>query len=378
MRVASILAVSFLVLVSWAAHAEPVVEHVDVFTSGADGYHSYRIPAIEAAADGSLVALCEARKHNLADPGFGKQDIDLAVKRSTDGGRTWSKMEIIEDPGEHWSAANPATLVDRQSGRFWILYLRSKPERSTRTSRPGTDDMQTLARHSDDHGVTWSEPIDLSDVARDMKDPQWRASVVGPGGMIQDRNGRFIAPFCKVMPPAVFTIYSDDHGATWKRGEMVPGDGVGNEDQLVELADGRILLDIRQLRGPRRWQAVSRDGGHSWTATRPGETVSPVACAIERYTLQSAGDDRNRIVWTGPKGPDRRNLVVRVSYDEGETFSVERQLSDGMAAYSDLTILKDKSVGVLWERGVEQGYQFITFTRFNLDFLEADPSTQAE
>ncbi|NQT14933.1 MAG: exo-alpha-sialidase, partial [Planctomycetes bacterium] len=276
---------------------------------------------------------------------------------------------IVEDPGELWSAANPATVVDRTNGRLWVLYLRSKPERSTRTSRAGTDDMQTLARHSDDHGVTWSEPIDLTGVARDMDDPEWRASVVGPGGMIQDRNGRLIAPVCKVAPSCVFTIYSDDHGATWQRGEMVPGDDVGNEDQLVELVDERILLDIRQIRGPHRLQATSSDGGHSWTAARPGETVTPVACAIERHTLQSAGDDRNRIVWTGPKGPGRTNLIVRVSFDEGHTFTTERQLSDGQAAYSDLTVLEDKTVGVLWERGVERGYQFITFTRFNLDFL---------
>jgi len=368
------LAVSFLFVAPWLAWAEPEVVHVDVFTSGADGYHSYRIPAIETAADGSLVAFAEARKHNLADPGFGKQDIDLVVKRSSDRGKTWSKMEIVEDPGELWSAANPATVVDRTNGRLWVLYLRSKPERSTRTSRPGTDDMQTLARHSDDNGVTWSEPIDLTEVARDMDDPQWRASVVGPGGMIQDRNGRLIAPLCKVAPAAVFTIYSDDHGATWQRGKMVPGDDVGNEDQLVELADGRILIDVRQIREPHRQQAMSRDGGHSWSRPRPGETVSPVACAIERYTLRSAGDDRNRIVWTGPKGPGRTNLVVRTSQDEGETFGAERQLSTEQAAYSDLTILQDKTVGVLWERGVEQGYQFITFTRFNLEFLESGPS----
>jgi sialidase-1 len=375
MRVACILAVSFLFLAPWTARAEPEVVHVDVFTSGADGYHSYRIPAIETAADGSLVAFAEARKHNLADPGFGKQDIDLVVKRSSDGGKTWSKMQMVEDPGELWSAANPATVVDRTNGRLWVLYLRSKPERSTRTARAGTDDMQTLARHSDDHGVTWSEPIDLTEVARDMDDPQWRASVVGPGGMIQDRNGRLIAPVCKVAPAAVFTIYSDDHGATWQRGEMVPGDDVGNEDQLVELADGRILIDVRQIRGPHRQLATSRDGGHSWTRPRPGETVGPVACAIERYTLASAGDDRNRIVWTGPKGPGRTNLVVRTSCDEGETFGAERQLSTEQAAYSDLTILQDNSVGVLWERGVERGYQFITFTRFNLEFLETERST---
>jgi hypothetical protein len=61
-----------------------------------------------------------------------------------------------------------------------------------------------------------------------------------------------------------------------------------------------------------------------------------------------------------------------MSYDEGQTFVAERPVATGPAAYSDLTVLKDKTVGVLWERGVERGYQFITFSRFGLDFLEPE------
>jgi sialidase-1 len=370
MRRHSVFAMLSVLVLAGLARAEPEITHVDVFVSGTDGYHSYRIPAIEAAADGSLVAFCEARKHSLADPGFGKQDIDLVAKRSTDGGRSWSAMQVIEDPGELWSAANPATVVDRQSGRLWLFYIRSKPERSTRTARPGTGDMQQLARWSDDHGASWSEPIDLTEVARDMADPNWRASVIGPGGPVQLRTGRLIAPVWKVAPSAVFAVYSDDRGETWHRGEMVPGEELGNESELVELADGRVLVDIRQRSGPHRHRAVSADGGETWSEPRPGEAVSPVACAIERWTLESAGDDRNRIVWTGPKGPNRTNLVARISYDEGQTFPVERQISTRHAAYSDLTILPDKTVGVLWERGVERGYQFISFTRLTRQFLE--------
>ena len=354
-----------------AAPAEGVIAHVDVFESGTDGYHTFRIPAIELAPDGSLVALAEARKHSQADPGFGKQDIDLVCKRSNDGGRTWSPMQLIEDPGELWSAANPATVVDRESKRIWLLYLRSKPGRSTRTSRPGTDDMQTLARFSDDNGASWSDPIDLTAVARDLRDKEsWQASVIGPGGAIQTSQGRLIAPAWKVTPYGAFSVYSDDHGRTWHRGELVPGENLGNENQLVELADGRILADIRQTSGPHRWLATSRDGGRTWSKPRPGANVTPVACAIQRYTLESAGDDRNRILWTGPKGPGRTNLVVRVSYDEGQTFTSERPIFAGHAAYSDIAILKDKTVGVLWERGVQRGYQFITFTRFSLESIE--------
>jgi len=365
--VAAFLAVS---LVAAAARAQSTPVQVDVFVSGTQGYHTFRIPAIETAPDGSLLAFAEARKYNADDPGYGKQDIDLVYRRSTDGGKTWSPMKVIEDPGELWSAANPATVVDRQTKRVWMLYLRCKPERSTETARPGTDDNQVLARTSDDNGQTWSEPIDLTKVSRDMADPKWRTSVVGPGGMIQDRKGRLIAPLWKFEPFGNFAIYSEDHGKTWQRGRMVPGRG--DENQLVELADGQILMDIRQNSGPHRWMSASGDGGKTWSSQRPAGAVTPVCCAIERLTAKAAGDARDRILWTGPKGPDRKTLVARVSYDEGKTFTNERLISPQFAAYSDLTILKDKSVGVFWERGVEQGYQFLTFTRFNLAFLEPD------
>ncbi len=150
----------------------------------------------------------------------------------------------------------------------------------------------------------------------------------------------------------------------------MPGEQGADEDQLVELANGQILLDIRQHGGPNRWMATSSDGGRTWSAPRPGQPVTPVCCAIKRYTLKSAGDDRDRILWTGPKGPGRNKLIVRTSYDEGRTFINERLISDEPAAYSDLTILKDRSVGVLWERG---NYRFITFTRLDREFLEPAP-----
>lgn len=355
------------------AAAEQALCHVDVFHSGTEGYHTFRIPAIEASADGTLLAFAEARKYNAADPGMENNHIDLVMKRSTDGGATWSALRVIEDPGERWSAANPATVLDRTTGRLWLLYLRGKPGCNTYSARAGTDDVQTLARWTADGGKTWSEPIDLTAVARDMNDPQWKVSVVGPGGGIQDRHGRLIFPVWKNAPMQVFVIYSEDHGATWHRGAFVPTKEPGDENQLVELSDGRLLMDFRQGRGPHRWLAESADHGKTWSAPRPGIAVTPVCCAIERYWSRLAGDPADVILWTGPKGPGRMNLVARLSYDEGRTFADERPIATGHAAYSDLTRLPGKAVGVLWERGVQRGYQFITFTRLEPSFLAPKP-----
>ncbi len=125
-------------------------------------------------------------------------------------------------------------------------------------------------------------------------------------------------------------------------------------------------MDARQGNGDHRWFVSSMDGGDTWSAPRPGEKVTPVATAIERY-------DADHILWCGPSGPGRNRLVMRVSRDEGQTFRDERVLYGGLAAYSDIAILADRTVGVLWERGVSQGYEFITFIRMDRAFLNLEP-----
>lgn len=351
-----------------AAPVSPAESQTDVFVAGRDGYAGYRIPAIVCAPDGTLLAFAEARKNNLSDPGGKGNDIDLVLKRSADGGRTWSAMTVLEDPGEMWSAANPAAVVDRQTGWVWLHYVRCRPGAGSTKARPGTDDVRNLVRHSEDNGKTWSEPTDITAVARDLKDPDWRSSYVGPGGVIQDRAGRLVAPVWKVDQPwGVFALYSEDHGKTWRRGGEVPGCG-GDENQVAELADGALLMDIRQKKEPHRWLSESRDGGRTWGAPRPGVSVTPCCCSLLRWSYPAEQGPRSILLWSGPLGPGRNKLGLRVSKDEGKTFSEGRLISNGPAAYSALVVLKDQSVGVLWESG---NYKALTFTRLNRQWLEA-------
>jgi sialidase-1 len=345
--------------------------HVDVFTSGQDGFCAYRIPALAVARDGTILAFAEARKNHRGDPGTEGNELHQVVKRSRDQGKTWSAMTVIEAPGTLWSAGNPAAVCDRETGRIWLHYIRCRPACGSGQARPGTDDIVNLVRYSDDEGATWSAPEDITAVCRDMASPTWRCTVVGPGGGIQDRQGRLVfACWKQDEPRGVFAVFSEDHGKTWQRGACVPDapDGV-NEDQVVELADGRLLLDCRQALGTHRWLAISEDGGRTWSKSYPGPTVSPVCCAIERFTLKGAGDDADRIIWTGPRGPGRTDLVVRVSEDEGISFPRERLIAAGSAAYSDMERLADKRIGVLWER---ENYGFITFTVLDRAYLACD------
>jgi sialidase-1 len=361
--------------------ADPFVTHTDVFRSGVEGYNTYRIPAIVTAADGSLIAFAEGRKENGSDPGGG--NINLVCKRSVDQGATWSALQVVDNPGEKWAASNPTPVLDRSNGRIWIAFNRWEPGKGTDNSRPGTSNNQSWLRWSDDQGRTWSAPREITRDARDFD--RWGAMFFGPGGAIQTRSGRLILPAamcpdaCSVQGAAGnvqgtvafmrdYTVYSDDHGATWHRGALLRA--LTDENQLVELSDGAIMVDARQGGGERRWRAVSSDGGEHWSRASYGQAVSPVATAIERFTSKAAGADRDRLLWTGIAGPERKTLVVRVSYDEGQTFVNEHVLYDGLTAYSDLTVLKDGTAGVLWERGISRQCQFITFTRFNREFLE--------
>jgi hypothetical protein len=134
-----------------------------------------------------------------------------------------------------------------------------------------------------------------------------------------------------------------------------------NENQMVELANGNIMMVARQVSGSHQWKAISTDGGQTWGDPMVGEYVVPVATGLERYTLESDGDDCNRIIWTGPAGYFNR-LDVRVSYDEGETFPEKERLYNGAAVYSDLTILNDGTVGVFFERSWDDGIVFMRFT----------------
>ncbi len=88
--------------------AKPLLEKVDVFEAGKDGYEIYRIPGIVVTRKGTVLAFCEARKSSRGDWGT----IDIMLRRSSDGGRTWSPRQKIADvTGPH--AKNPVAMAQK-------------------------------------------------------------------------------------------------------------------------------------------------------------------------------------------------------------------------------------------------------------------------
>jgi len=342
-----------------------VLSQTDIFVAG-DGYPIYRIPTITTTTSGAIIALAEGRTGS--DPGLGG-DVDLVYKRSTDGGLTWSSMQTLDDAPNSGTSSSSTLLTDQTTGRVWALYNRFEDGFGADTSLPGTSNNTAWARYSDDHGLTWSAGTNISS---QVKDPSWNSMNFGPAGSIQAQNGRLIVPAYNYLNGTrTFAIYSDDHGSTWQRGQLTGGPNSANESQVVELADGRIMMQARTTSpddGPHTL-SLSSDGAQTWT-TFPnlGEHSASVHTSLERFSLKSAGDDLNRILWTGPAGPGRNDLSVRVSYDEGESFGDDHILYQGSAGYSDLSILADGSVAALWEK---DNVTRVTFTRFKQNFFES-------
>ena len=353
--------------------ADDQLTNVDVFVSGTEGYHTFRIPSVARTADGTLHAFAEGRLTNSSDPGG--THIDLVYKRSTDGGKNWSALILLDrHPGadvgnlekDRTAAANAVALVDRTNDRLWLF--------DTRLVDRNMGSFQTWALYSDDGGVTWSRP-------QRIRVPRYELSGLSDiypnlGSGIQMRSGRLIVPATRrnVGKTQSFALYSDDNGAEWHAGEVV--EAAVNEAQIVELSDGRLLMSVRPNSGDDRLVAWSSDGGEHWTKPTSLFSSTRVAEAIERYTRAGENDtQRNRLLHTIPAGSSlgpRSNLEIRISYNEGVSFGISRTVYSGYAAYSDLVNIDSDQVGILWERGETTSYQFITFTLVNRTFLEPD------
>ena len=345
-------------------------EQTALYASGQDGYHTYRIPAAVVTAEGTVLAFCEGRKTSRSDTG----DIDILLRRSTDGGKTFSSQQIVWDDGPN-TCGNPCPVVDRATGHVHLLLTHNlgvDHERAIidRTSR-GTRTVWITT--STDDGLTWSEPADVTSAA---KRPDWTWYATGPGAGIQLDDGRLIVPCDHIEADTKHyyshVIYSDDHGKTWQIGGSAGPQT--NECEAVQLADKSLLLNMRNYNRAFRARAVatSTDRGLSWSeVTRDPVLVEPICQAsIRRYSRADGNGGVNRILFSNPGEPAaRKEMTVRLSYDECKTWATGKTLWPGPAAYSCLAVLPNGTALCLYERGVNGPYETITLARFNIDWL---------
>ena len=341
-------------------------EQVDVFTAGTDGYHTFRIPAVIVSKKGTLLAFCEGRKNNRSDTG----NIDLVLKRSFDGGKTWQPMQVVADFGPD-TIGNPCPVVDRNTGTIWLPLTKNLGHETQKQIEAGEskENRTVWIAKSTDDGATWAKPIEITEAVRD---PNWTWYATGPGCSIQLQSGRLVVPcdFRERGTKALgsHVIYSDDAGRNWKIGGVIKPNV--NECQIVERADGSLMMNMRSYHGKnRRAVAISKDRGLTFGEVKLDETLIEPVCQASflRYSLAKEG--KNRLLFSNPASTKREKMTVRLSYDEGETWPVSKLLYGGPSAYSALVVLPDRTIGCLYEQGTKSAYETIRFARFNLEWL---------
>lgn len=382
-----IVVVALVLLNCLTMHAQQ--KFVPVFVSGTDGYKSFRIPAIVNMPNGNLLAFCEGRVNGAGDYG----NIDIVMKRSIDKGKTWSILQVVADYGDQ-QLCNPAPVVDLSdplypNGRIFLFYNTGNNHEGEILNGKGIK--YCMYKTSADGGVTWSDPIDITEQVHRPKQPSvnpkydfsedWRYYANTPGHAMQFQSGKyqgriFVAANHSAGNPqkraghyVAHGYYTDDHGKTFKLGNSLNLPG-SNESMAAELSGSRLMMNSRNQRGDVRARivSISSNGGASWDTTYIDRNLIDPVC---QGSILNIGKKKGKHILAFCNAADvkeRNNLTLRISFDDGNTWvksipiykglTTPQQSSD-YAAYSDLVKMNSKNVGVFFEK---DDYSQIVFT----------------
>jgi sialidase-1 len=355
-------------------------EQSTVFEAKTLGYVTTRIPAL-VARESTLLAFGVGR-HDWHD----WSHTDILLRRSVDGGATWQPLQILVQ-GKGAVVDNPTPLVTRE-GRVHLLYQQNYEA--------------VFHLTSDDGGQTWTTPRDITAAFIPFRnDYAWQVVAPGPGHAIQHSSGRLLVPLwlCNPTTPkkppgdhrpsCVATIYSDDDGRSWQRGAIVADTTAQirnpSENVLVELSDGRVMMNIRSESTPRRRLiSTSADGATQWTTPQFHDALYDPVCMAS--SLRGAGPADHPVLLfcnpdsgqlrpaaPGAKVYPRQNGVLKASFDDGKSWPIARVLETSLFGYSDLAQLPDGTLCCLYETGTISGNKgtitHLACTRFSWQWL---------
>lgn len=342
-----------------------------VFEPIAGSYASMRIPALVLTKQGSLLAFCEGRVGTASD----WAEMDMLMRRSTDGGKSWEPMVVVAPRQGIMPTSNATPIVDA-NGTVHLLYQRGYAN--------------TYYTKSTDDGKTWSPAVDITYAFEAFKpEYNWQVLAPGPGHSIQLKNGRLLVavwicdpakllPHKSHYPSRIATIYSDDTGKTWKRGAILPDGVIKNpsETMAVQLDDGRVMLNIRHSGDShRRGVSYSPDGISQWTPPVLDDELYEPVCMASIIRINDKG--RSGLLFTNPDTrnapkPPRKNLTAKLSYDDGQSWPIQKVIDTSFAGYSDIAVDKAGTVYCLYETNtVGTGFNYsLVLKRFTIDWIK--------
>jgi len=352
------------------------------------GSHYWRIPAMivlrnqtgdNASKNGRVVTMADNRfTHNGDLPNH----IDVYERHSDDGGKTWSEHKFVvgsESDEKFVNVANKGfgdvALVETGKGKLIAIMASGQGYFSSTPSSPITPMIIT----SDDGGDTWSSLQSLYDVLYKTSYPQGQVqgSFAGSGrGLVlerqqdESRNGRVMFAMSHRFPDGViyqYIIYSDDEGMTWKMSSQSAYTR-GDESKLVELADGTVMISVRQS-GNRGFN-TSADGGDTWGVQRTSADIWGNACNADILYY-----NKHILLHSYINDSSRKNLTVCASLDNGKTWGNKRVICAPASAYSTMDLTEDGKIAILFEDASCSSGYVLNYVSFPIDWVvEGDPA----
>lgn len=331
--------------------------------------HTFRIPGIARANDGSLLAVYDMRYNSARDL---QEHMDIGLSRSTNGGNTWSDPVPIMDMGEFGGkpqqengCSDPNILVDRHTGEILVsaLWTHGKPgthQWRGNGSEPGHDihrSSQFMMVRSRDHGESWSAPENLT---TKLKDSAWHLLAPAPGNGITLRDGTLVMPTQgrdAQGTPFSNLMSSRDHGKSWTVSAHARSNTT--ECAVAELSDGALLLNMRDNRNRSdqsatngRALSITRDLGKSWTVHPADHGALPEPVCMASMISHRLPDGRHLLIFSNPRHKSsRRDITLQISLDDGKSWPASHHLlldSPG-GMYSSLVMIDDHTLGILYE-----------------------------
>lgn len=306
-----------------------------------DTYSNHRIPGMLVTACGTLIAYCEARR-DASDWAL----MDILMQRSTDHGITFSaKTVLAAGTQQHPTVNNPVMMQDK-NGRIHFLYCEDYTVNGGRV----------LRRYSDDDGITWSDPVDIT--AYSMPDYH-NAFALGPGHGITLGDDTLLVPIWMVpkryeepltrhSPSVISTFYSRDCGETWAVGEILditPDVICPNETAAAVTSRGEVYLNIRH-QAAHRAKAYSATGFSGWTQYGPDRNLWDPQCFGSVVAYDDGVHPYSLIFANCNSKTNRNNVTVRLSTDDGQTYPCSRLIDADRGGYVE--VAADNKNGLIY------------------------------